>query len=49
MAEGSVLGANSFLKNQRNLGQFMVEVPRPIKKRKREKMYHYAKELGYEF
>ena len=50
MAEGSVLGANSFLKESTEPWTIYVGSPaRPIKKRKKEKMYEYAKELGYEF
>lgn len=50
MAEGSVLGANSFLKESTEPWTIYVGSPsKPIKKRERKKMYLYAKELGYEF
>ena len=50
MAEGSILGANSFLKTSTEPWTIYAGSPaRPIKKRKKEKMYLYAKELGYEF
>jgi len=50
MSEGSVLGANSFLKESTEPWTIYAGSPaRPIKKRKKEKMYQYAKELGYEF
>ena len=50
MAEGSVLGASSFLKESTEPWTIYAGSPaRPIKKRKKETMYQYAKELGYEF
>lgn len=50
MGEGSVLGANSFLKQSTEPWTIYAGSPaKPIKKRKNEKMYSYAKELGYEF
>jgi acetyltransferase-like isoleucine patch superfamily enzyme len=50
MAEGSVLGANSFLKESTEPWTIYGGSPaKPLKKRKKEKMYQYAKELGYEF
>lgn len=50
MSEGSILGANSFLKESTEPWTIYAGSPaRPIKKRKKEKMYLYAKELGYEF
>lgn len=50
MAEGSVLGANSMLKESTEPWTIYVGSPaRPIKKRPSETMYEYAKELGYEY
>jgi len=50
MSEGSVLGANSFLKESTEPWTIYGGSPaKPIKKRKKEKMYQYARELGYEF
>ena len=50
MGEGSVLGANSFLKESTEPWTIYAGSPaKPIKKRKKETMYQYAKELGYEF
>lgn len=50
MSEGSVLGANSFLKESTEPWTIYAGSPaRPIKKRKKEKMYSFAKEMGYEF
>lgn len=50
MAEGSVLGANSFLKTSTEPWTIYGGSPaKPIKKRHKTKMYKYAKELGYEF
>lgn len=50
MSEGSVLGANSFLKESTEPWTIYAGSPaRPIKQRKKEKMYLYAKEMGYEF
>lgn len=50
MAEGSVLGANSFLKNDTEPWTIYAGSPaKPIKARKSIKMIEYARELGYEF
>jgi len=50
MSEGSILGANSFLKESTEPWTIYAGSPaRPIKKRKREKIYYFAKEMGYEF
>ena len=50
MAEGSVLGANSFLKNDTEPWTIYGGSPaKPIKTRKSIKMIEYARELGYEF
>ena len=50
MSEGSILGANSFLKESTEPWTIYAGSPaRPIKKRKKEKMYSFAKEMGYEF
>jgi acetyltransferase-like isoleucine patch superfamily enzyme len=50
MSEGSILGANSFLKESTEPWTIYAGSPaRPIKKRKREKIYSFAKEMGYEF
>jgi acetyltransferase-like isoleucine patch superfamily enzyme len=50
MSEGSVLGANSFLKESTEPWTIYAGSPaRPIKQRKKEKMYCFAKEMGYEF
>tara|TARA_R100001594_G_scaffold149729_1_gene208403 strand:+ start:178 stop:705 length:528 start_codon:yes stop_codon:yes gene_type:complete len=50
MAEGSILGANSFLKHSTEPWTIYAGSPaKPIKKRKSDKMYCYAKELGYIF
>jgi acetyltransferase-like isoleucine patch superfamily enzyme len=50
MSEGSILGANSFLKESTEPWTIYAGSPaRPIKQRKREKMYSFAKEMGYEF
>lgn len=50
MGEGSILGANSFLKESTEPWTIYAGSPaRPIKSRKKEIMYHYARELGYEF
>ena len=49
MAEGSVLGASSLLKENTEPWTIYVGNPaRPIKTRKSEIMIRYAKELGYE-
>ena len=48
--EGSVLGANSFLKESTEPWTIYAGSPaRPIKKRKKENLYRYAGEMGYEF
>ena len=50
MSEGSILGANSFLKQSTEpLTIYAGSPARPIKQRKKEKMYSFAKEMGYEF
>jgi galactoside O-acetyltransferase len=50
MAEGSVLGANSFLKSDTEPWTIYAGSPaKPIKTRKSTKMIEYARELGYEF
>jgi len=50
MAEGSILGANSFLKESTEPWTIYAGNPaKPIKKRKKEIMYKFAKEMGYEF
>lgn len=50
MGEGSVLGANSFLKESTEPWTIYAGSPaKPIKTRKKNLMYQYAKELGYEF
>ena len=50
MAEGSVLGANSFLKISTEPWTIYGGSPaKPIKNRCKKKMYEYSKELGYEF
>ena len=50
MSEGSILGANSFLKQSTEPWTIYAGSPaRPIKQRKKEKMYFFAKEMGYEF
>ena len=50
MGEGSVLGANSFLKQSTEPWTIYAGSPaKPIKSRKKEKIYRYAGELGYEF
>lgn len=49
MAEGSILGANSFLKHSTEPWTIYAGSPaRPIKSRRMDKMKQYAKELGYE-
>lgn len=48
MAEGSVLGANSLLKESTEPWTIYVGTPaKPIKSREKQKVYKYAKELGY--
>jgi acetyltransferase-like isoleucine patch superfamily enzyme len=50
MAEGSVLGANSLLKQDTQPWTIYVGNPaRPIKGRRQDKMYDYAKRMGYEY
>jgi acetyltransferase-like isoleucine patch superfamily enzyme len=50
MAEGSILGANSFLKESTEPWTIYAGSPaKPIKKRKSEIMYQYAKDMGYEY
>jgi acetyltransferase-like isoleucine patch superfamily enzyme len=50
MAEGSILGANSFLKQSTEPWTIYAGNPaKPIKKRKNEIIYKYAKKLGYEY
>ena len=50
LAEGSVLGANSLLKESTEPWTIYVGSPaKPIKKRKSEKIYQYAKEMGYDY
>jgi acetyltransferase-like isoleucine patch superfamily enzyme len=49
MAEGSILGANSFLKTSTEPWTIYAGSPaRPIKTRRMDKMKQYAKELGYD-
>ena len=50
MGEGSILGANSFLKESTEPWTIYAGSPaKPLRKRKKIKMYRYARELGYEF
>lgn len=50
MAEGSILGANSLLKEDTEPWTIYVGSPaRPIKKRKKDRMYDYASRLGYSY
>jgi len=50
MAEGSILGANSFLKSNTEPWTIYAGNPaRPIKKRQSETMIKYAKLLGYSY
>lgn len=50
LAEGSILGANSFLKQNTEPWTVYVGSPaRPIKMRKQETMYEYASKLGYNY
>lgn len=50
MAEGSILGANSFLNKNTEPWTIYVGSPaRPIKLRKKEKLYEYAEKLGYSY
>jgi acetyltransferase-like isoleucine patch superfamily enzyme len=49
LAEGSILGANSFLKTSTEPWTIYAGSPaRPIKSRKRDIMQQYARELGYD-
>ena len=50
MAEGSILGANSFLNQDTEPWTIYVGSPaRPIKLRRKEKLYEYAAKLGYTY
>ena len=50
MAEGSVLGANSLLKESTEPWTIYAGSPaRPIKKRRQDRMYDYARKLGYDY
>ena len=50
MAEGSVLGANSLLKESTEPWTIYAGSPaRPIKSRRQDRMYDYAKKLGYDY
>jgi acetyltransferase-like isoleucine patch superfamily enzyme len=50
MAEGSVLGANSLLNRNTDPWTIYVGSPaKPLKKRNKEQIIKYAKELGYGF
>ena len=50
LAEGSILGANSFLNQNTEPWTIYVGCPaRPIKIRNREKPYEYAAKLGYKY
>lgn len=50
MAEGSILGANSFLKENTQPWTIYAGSPaRPIKIRRSDVMKQYAKELGYDY
>ena len=50
MAEGSILGANSLLKESTEPWTIYAGSPaRPIKSRKQYKMYEYARKLGYDY
>ena len=50
MAEGSILGANSFLKTSTEPWTIYAGSPaRPIKTRRSDIMKRYAKELGYDY
>lgn len=50
MAEGSVLGANSMLKESTEPWTIYAGSPaKPIKKRKKDIMYLYAKKMGYSY
>lgn len=50
MAEGSVLGANSLLKEDTEPWTIYVGNPaRPIRKRSMDKAYEYAEKMGYKY
>jgi acetyltransferase-like isoleucine patch superfamily enzyme len=50
MAEGSILGANSLLKESTEPWTIYAGSPaRPIKSRRQDRMYDYARKLGYEY
>ncbi len=50
MAEGSILGANSFLNQDTEPWTIYVGSPaRPLKIRKKDKLYEYAAKLGYHY
>lgn len=50
LAEGSILGANSMLKSNTEPWTIYAGSPaRPIKSRRRDKMYEYARKLGYDY
>lgn len=50
MAEGSILGANSFLKQNTEPWTIYAGSPaKPIKLRKNQKPYEFAKKLGYTY
>jgi acetyltransferase-like isoleucine patch superfamily enzyme len=50
MAEGSILGANSLLKTNTEPWTIYAGSPaRPIKSRRKHKMYEYAGKLGYDY
>jgi acetyltransferase-like isoleucine patch superfamily enzyme len=50
MAEGSILGANSLLKESTEPWTIYAGSPaKPIKKRRQDKMYDYARKLGYDY
>ena len=50
MAEGSILGANSMLKSNTEPWTIYVGSPaRPIKSRRSDRMYDYARKLGYDY
>lgn len=50
MAEGSILGANSLLKESTEPWTIYAGSPaRPIRRREQYKMYDYARKLGYDY
>jgi galactoside O-acetyltransferase len=50
MAEGSILGANSLLKESTEPWTIYAGSPaRPIKRRRQDRMYEYARKLGYDY